>query len=107
MQIATLALAMTLPLIPVASSPATALDQPTNPEATAAYRAIPAVAQAGGQSQDDTVDVKSCQAANGQPGVICKISMKKAAGAPAQDVTVHFSRGPDSAWVGTLEQTAP
>ncbi|CAM5770869.1 hypothetical protein LMIY3S_03317 [Labrys miyagiensis] len=83
------------------------LDQPSDAEATAAYRAIPAVAQDNPQSQQQTAAIKSCKAAKGEPGVICTASVRKAPAAPEQVVTIHFARGPDSAWVATLEQKAP
>lgn len=83
------------------------LDQPSDAEATAAYRAIPAVAQGNAQSQHETATIKSCKAATGAPGVICSTSVKKTPTASAEVVTIHFARGPDSAWVATLEQKAP
>jgi len=83
------------------------LDQPSNAEATAAYRAIPAIAQDSAQSQQQTVAIITCKAATGEPGVICSTSVRKTPAASAEIVTIHFARGPDSAWVATLEQKAP
>ena len=107
MQIAIVIVAMGLPLLPIADSSAMTLDEPNNVEATAAYRAIPAVGHEGASSQQQTAEIKSCKAATGQPGVICETAVEKTASAPSQVVTIHFARGPDSAWIATLEQTAP
>ena len=95
-------------LLPAIWSPgafaAALLDQPSNAEATAAYRAIAADSAA---SQVQTAAIKSCKAAIGQPGVFCTASVKKTPTAPPHDITIHFARGPDSAWVATVEQRAP
>ncbi|GLS18600.1 hypothetical protein GCM10007874_16170 [Labrys miyagiensis] len=101
-------LVLLLAAAPIGSAAAAVfLDQPSDAEATAAYRAIPAVAQGNAQSQHETATIKSCKAATGAPGVICSTSVKKTPTASAEVVTIHFARGPDSAWVATLEQRAP
>lgn len=99
--------ALFLVVIPCGATAAVFLDQPSNAEATAAYRAVPAVAQGSAQSQQQTVAIISCKAATGEPGVICSTSVKKTPAALAEIVTIHFARGPVSAWVATLEQKAP
>jgi len=102
------ALAALLPAIwSLGAIAAPLLDQPSNAEATAAYRAIPAIAADNTPSQMQTAAIKSCKAAVGQPGVLCTTSVKKTPSAPPQDITIHFARGPDSAWVATVEQRAP
>ena len=107
MQIAMLVVATVLPVGLIADSSAITLDQPTNVEATAAYRAIPAVAQASGPTQELTAEIKSCKVAEGRPGVICRADVKKAPSVAPLSLTIYFARGPDSAWIATLEQTAP
>ncbi len=80
------------------------LDRPTDAEATAAYRAIPAVAAASKGRQQQTVHVGLCRPGKGRPGVVCQARIKASPQAVARSVTMQFARGPDSAWVATLEQ---
>jgi hypothetical protein len=107
MQTTILFFSIALPVMPVADSSAGTLDMPDDAQATAAYRAVPAVAQKAGADQRQTVHVGACKPAAGKPGIDCKVAVKNEPSAAPQDIAIHFERGPDAAWVATLEQTAP
>jgi hypothetical protein len=78
------------------------LDHPSDAEATAAYRAIPAIAAASPGKQHQSVHIILCRPGKGRPGVTCRAKIKTAPKANASDATIQFARGPDSAWVATL-----
>ena len=107
MQASVLFLSIAMPVISVSDNSAINLDIPSDAQATAAYRAVPAVAAKGSQDQQQTVKVKSCKPAVGKPGVNCEVTARPDPSAQPKDVAIHFERGPDAAWVATLEQTAP
>ncbi|WP_448952757.1 hypothetical protein [Labrys neptuniae] len=83
------------------SSTAINLDQPTDDEATAAYRAIPAVSAAGGKQQQ-TMLVDTCAPAKGRPGVECQVQLRLTPQGRGQMIQTYFARGPDSAWVAEV-----
>jgi hypothetical protein len=72
------------------------LDRPDDAQGTAAYRAIPAIAE-------QMARIKFCSPAVGRPGVEYDAAIKASPTAPERGVTIHFARGPDSAWVGEIE----
>lgn len=86
-----------LPALALAGA-AQALDEPSDAEATAAYRPI---ARSQGDSGQEalTLRIKSCARPAGRPGVLCVTAVRPGPDAPEHEVTVYFARGPDSAWV--------
>jgi hypothetical protein len=79
------------------------LDRPTEAEARAAYLALPIVVPNGVGRQKSLVRVKSCSLAAGRPGVVCTVTIEGAPTSEEHDLTMYFSRGPDSAWVAAIE----
>jgi hypothetical protein len=79
------------------------LDVPSDAEATAAYRDIPAVRAAAPGKQMQDARVMSCAPAVGRPGVMCRTDIKAWPQAPGKAQTIHFARGPDSAWIADIE----
>ena len=79
------------------------LDTPDDAQATAAYRAILAVAARNGGQQEQMARVKFCSPGAGRPGVVCAVAIKTSATTAERGLTIYFSRGPDSAWVAEIE----
>lgn len=88
----------------IAAGATVRLDQPTDAEATAAYRAIPAVAATSEGKQRQIVHITSCRPGKGHPGVVCQAQIKAEPQTRAQALTIQFARGPDSAWVAVVER---
>ena len=82
----------------LASATALLLDQPSDAEATAAMRAIPALAA----KQQQTAHINICVPAVGRPGVTCTATVKDTPQAQASPVRIYFARGPDSAWIAEI-----
>lgn len=91
------ALLAALPILAFAGV-ASALDKPSDAEATAAYRPI-ARSQGDSRQETLTVRVKSCARPAGRPGVLCVTAVRRTPDTQEREVTVYFARGPDSAWV--------
>lgn len=86
----------------LASTASPLLDQPGDAEATAAVRAMNAMATGHRGRQEQIVHIETCRPAVGRPGVLCEATVKQTAQERASRLDIHFARGPDSAWVADV-----